>query len=185
MDIYILRHERRGSDNSYNSCLSKKGLSNAISLVKTLENLNIKTIFCSPFIRAIQTVHPYSIKFNVPINIDNSIIEYISEPKMLDNYKHTIFTDKEKEYWNINKNYISSCPIENLSMGKNNEYETIQNIKKRTLVFKNHLYNNSKTEGNILVVSHKTTLDYLWRHFFSTKRELEMGEFDLLCNLKI
>ena len=104
---------------------------------------------------------------------------------MLDNYKHTIFTDKEKEYWNINKNYISSCPIENLSMGKNNEYETTQNLIKRTLIFKNHLYNNSKMEGNILVVSHKTTLDYLWRHFSSTKRKLEMGEIDLLCNFKI
>ena len=34
--------------------------------------LNIQHIYCSPFIRAIQTIHPYSVKNNIKINAGNS-----------------------------------------------------------------------------------------------------------------
>ena len=63
MKIYILRHEQRTKDASFFSPLTKKGHENAKNLVDTLKKLNINKIYCSPYIRTLQTIHPYSNKY--------------------------------------------------------------------------------------------------------------------------
>jgi broad specificity phosphatase PhoE len=59
MKIFILRHEDRTQDCSFFSPLTKTGLENAINLVPYLSKNNINMIFCSPFIRTLQTILPY------------------------------------------------------------------------------------------------------------------------------
>ena len=135
MSVYVLRHEARGRDVSYNSTLTKQGLSYSINLADRLKKLDIRTIYCSPFVRAIQTVHPYSVKNKIKINIDYALIEYIAYPEMLDKSYHVTFTDDEIEYWNINPNHISSVKLENLSMGKNNFCEASCHVDCRTSEF--------------------------------------------------
>jgi len=173
--MYILRHEVRGSDNSYNSCLTKEGMSNAIKLVDKLTELNIQHIYCSPFIRAIQTIHPYSVKNNIKINIDYALVEYISKPRMCSDINNITFTNEEMEYWNINNKYISSFEPVELSFGIDDEaYESIDNMMYRTSRFKEYL--NYIKPKNTIIVSHKDTLNCLWKHYNKTENFLEMGE---------
>ena len=108
--VYVLRHEQRTSEASYNSGLTSQGLSNSIlQLTDRLEKLNIKFIFCSPFIRAIQTVHPYATKFNIEIYVENALVEFLDKQSILpDNYRIQM-TDSEKAYWNINKYFSKHC----------------------------------------------------------------------------
>lgn len=59
MKIYILRHEDRTIDCSFFGPLTKKGLINSGKLIDKLEKLNIDEIYCSPFIRTMQTIYPF------------------------------------------------------------------------------------------------------------------------------
>tara|TARA_Y100000294_G_C8386442_1_gene268922 strand:- start:73 stop:621 length:549 start_codon:yes stop_codon:yes gene_type:complete len=181
MYVYVLRHEARGRDASYNSTLTKQGLSYSINLADRLKKLDIGTIYCSPFVRAIQTIHPYSVKNNVKINIDFALIEYIAYPEILDKSFHVTFTDNELDYWNINPTYISSVKLEDLSMGKYNFCEASSHIDCRTGEFLDVLkrYING-IDGNVLIVSHQATISSLWKHIHSRDRELDMGEIDRL-----
>ena len=64
MKIYILRHEDRTMDCTFFSPLTKKGLENSLSLISLLKEKNISYIYCSPFIRTLQTVyHSKNTKF--------------------------------------------------------------------------------------------------------------------------
>ena len=181
MSVYVLRHEAIGQDASYNSTLTKQGLSYSVNLIDRLKKLDIRTIYCSPFVRAIQTIHPYSVKNKIKINIDYALIEYIAYPEMLDKSVHVTFTEDEFDYWNINPSYISSVKLEDLSMGKNNLCEASPHVYCRTGKFLDVLkkYING-IEGNVLIVSHNTTICSLWKHIYNRDRELDMGEIDRL-----
>ena len=57
MKIYLLRHEERVHDASFFAPLTKNGLINVSSeLLEYLDDLNITQIYCSPFLRTMQTV---------------------------------------------------------------------------------------------------------------------------------
>ena len=75
MKLYVLRHEKRGSDASFYSPLLKEGLDNSEKLVKYLDNEKIDLIFSSPFKRTLQTVKPYCDKKNLKINVEFSLYE--------------------------------------------------------------------------------------------------------------
>ena len=62
MKLYILRHEERTIDATFFAPLTEKGLHNSKILVSNLDNLGITKIYCSPFIRTMQTIYPFSIK---------------------------------------------------------------------------------------------------------------------------
>jgi len=186
MKVYVLRHEIRSDDNSFNSTLTKQGITYAIDLADRLHKLNIKTIYCSPFVRAIQTIHPYSIKYNVKINIDYAVIEYIERPDILPERYNVLLTPDELSYWNINSSYCSSLTLQGLTRSFCNNFETMENIKYRTANFIDYLQKTiipSTNNGNILIVSHKTTIDCLWQHIHKKSRLLDMGEIDILCDL--
>ena len=36
------------------------------------------------------------------------------------------------------------------------------------------------TEGNVIIISHKTTISALWKRIYGIDRELDMGEIDRL-----
>ena len=60
MKLYILRHEDRTQDATMFSPLTKEGLKNSLNLVDILQDLEIDYIYSSPFIRTLQTVHPFT-----------------------------------------------------------------------------------------------------------------------------
>ena len=81
MPIFFLRHEERDmSDPSFFSPLTPGGRRRAVELIPKLEELQIDHVFCSPFLRCVQTVLPYCWKHGVHVRIDNSLYEYLSAP---------------------------------------------------------------------------------------------------------
>jgi len=176
MPVYVLRHERRSSDASYNSGLTATGLSYSIQLADRLEKLNITKIYCSPFIRAIQTVHPYATKFNIPIQVDYALIEFIHNSSYLSHPFKIQMTDDERSYWNISKNYISSHSFGEILN------ETEENLNNRISKFVSYLRqaNPEPEDGNILIVSHQTPIKCLIKTVNNSSRMLNMGEIDRL-----
>jgi broad specificity phosphatase PhoE len=75
MKLYILRHEERPEDCSFFTPLTENGLNNAVKIAKILQNEKINLIFCSPFIRTLQTIFPYAKKNNILINLEYSLSE--------------------------------------------------------------------------------------------------------------
>ena len=64
MRLYILRHEDRTMDLTFFSPLTKNGLEKSNELINHLENERINCIYSSPYIRTLQTIYPYSKKYN-------------------------------------------------------------------------------------------------------------------------
>ena len=60
MKIHLLRHEKRSINNPlFFSELTKNGLERSILLIDSLDELLVDEIYTSPFLRVIQTIHPY------------------------------------------------------------------------------------------------------------------------------
>ena len=70
-NIYLLRHEQRGKSISFNSPLTDKGCKRSQNeLCDALQTLNIQQIYCSPYIRTLQTILPFCEKYNLKVNLE-------------------------------------------------------------------------------------------------------------------
>lgn len=69
--------------------LSQRGLRQANCLKDRLVNTNIKHIFCSPYIRCLQTVTPLAEALGIPIKVEHGLGEWFGERV------HHFFTDTE------------------------------------------------------------------------------------------
>lgn len=151
MKIYILRHEDSTMDSTFFSPLTKKGLKNALSLMSLLRDKNIKTIYSSPFIRALQTVYPYSDKYKIPINLEYSLIEFQHN----DIIPKSSYSVRLPEYiandFNSKKNYKSEFEPEDICFP-----EKIGDVKKRVKKFISNLIRNYHNRDiNILIITHQ------------------------------
>ena len=79
MKLYILRHEDRTMDLTFFSPLTKTGLENSVELIKYLENEKINIIYSSPYIRTLQTIYPYTKKYNFKTRLEYSLGELYQE----------------------------------------------------------------------------------------------------------
>jgi 2,3-bisphosphoglycerate-dependent phosphoglycerate mutase len=182
MKIYILRHEERTKDASFFSPLTKQGHKNAQNLVNTLEKLNINKIYCSPYIRTLQTIHPYSKKYNIPINVDYGLVEILHESIIPPKSYDVELPDYMGEYFNVNKSYYP------LITNKDLEYpENDKKLSKRTKKIFKHIIdtnkyatiNTNKHVNNILVVTHQG----LCKNIINIKNKIddyETGELSLI-----
>jgi len=152
MKLYILRHEDRYNDCSFFTPLTRKGKFNANLLIKKLENCNIDLIFCSPFIRTLQTIFPYAKKKNLEINIDYSLSEIHREdiiPKKAIGFR--IPNEIEKDY-NSNLKYESTIHPNEIIYP-----EEYCNISKRMRKFMKFIYLKYRnTDHNIILVTHQS-----------------------------
>lgn len=152
MKIYVLRHEERVHDASFFSVLTENGVIKSNHLVKDLEKVNITKIFCSPFIRTMQTIIPYSRKHNIPLNLDYALSE-IKLEKIIPRYAANVTLPKYiAEQFNYNPNYISSIKTENI-----NYPESREELKSRLIPFiQNIIDTYINTNENILIVTHQS-----------------------------
>ena len=157
MKIYILRHEDRTMDCTFFSPLTLKGLENAIDLIPTLKEHNINLIFCSPFIRTLQTIYPYSEKFNINLNLEYSIAEFQHDeiiPKKSYSVRLPEYLAKD---FNFNPDYVSEFEPENF-----NYPEKIEDVRKRVKkFFQNLIRNYYDKKVNILIVTHQLACNIL------------------------
>ena len=73
MKIIIIPSAQSLHSNDYSTILSKQGFSYADTLVSIIDNIKPDVIYCSPFIRAMQTIYPYCIEYNKNIKIECSL----------------------------------------------------------------------------------------------------------------
>jgi broad specificity phosphatase PhoE len=161
MNIVLLRHEERAdNDIGVFSKLTENGKKNADSIV--LENLskeNIDIIFCSPFIRTIETIYPYCVKNNIKINIEYSICEYL----------HNRYFIKNEPRYELN-DILNNYSTKDLTNIINNTYESLIKkddlivledeiqLEKRVKNFFDYLKLNYSNK-NILIVTHKGVIN--------------------------
>ena len=151
MKLYILRHEERTSDATFFSPLTEKGLVNSNKLVNKLDKLNISKIYCSPFIRTLQTIYPFSIKNNIKLNLEYNLIEIQHEtiiPPKSHGVELPLYMAKQ---FNYNPDYLTAMKSDMI-----NYPETFEQVEFRTKQFLKALINKYyKTNEVILLVTHQ------------------------------
>jgi len=81
MDIFLLRHaetesNRKGLLSSFSEDpLTDKGVAQSFDIVDSLEKLEIQTILCSPYLRALETIKPFSRAVGMEIEMHRSLAE--------------------------------------------------------------------------------------------------------------
>tara|TARA_B100000795_G_scaffold260183_1_gene235801 strand:+ start:2454 stop:3095 length:642 start_codon:yes stop_codon:yes gene_type:complete len=161
MKIYILRHEDRYDQLTFDTSLTKKGLLNANNKIKYLLEKYINKeniiIYCSPFLRTIQTIYPFCKKFNLKINCENALYEFMNN-----DFENVFNINKKLEdidyiklnhpdlYEIVNKNYNTLYDLKNINLYEKED----KNIERS----KNFL-NNIKKNKDILLVSHESTIN--------------------------
>lgn len=159
MRIYILRHEDRTQDATFFSPLTSTGLEKSIELMKTLKKYKINKIYSSPFIRTLQTVSPYSKKYDIKLNLEYSLSE-IQHPHIIpeNSYRVTLPT-YIAESFNYNPKYKS------LFEPFQHKYpEEAKDVSKRVKKFLNNILNNKiQKEDNILFVTHQAVCNEFLR----------------------
>lgn len=150
MRIYILRHTERVHDASFFAPLTKNGLIQAENMVENLESIDINKIYCSPFIRIMQTAYPYSKKHFVKLNIDYALSEYKLKriiPEYAANVTLPLYI---AELFNYDSVYISSIKTTDIPYP-----ETKEDLNNRVNKFLNRIIDvNAESNDNILLITH-------------------------------
>ena len=159
MKIYFLRHEDRPmGDSTFSTELTVKGKYNAENRLKDLLlNLDIDTIYCSPFIRCQQTIDPFTKAANLTVNVENCLQEIFWDP-MFEIKPYAQLNEEQSKLYNINRNYQSILPPNTLKYP-----EHIDSVEKRVSLFTNSIKEQIKA-GNtnkVLICSHMNVINVL------------------------
>ena len=190
MKIYFLRHEEREkNDVLFRSTLNERGRGRANESLKNfLGFLKPDEIYCSPFIRAMQTITPYMKDFrkvdtfNVEYGIAETIHHQLFSNKFNQDFKHN---ENDYRMFPINRSYKSIFPPDQLKY-----FEDESKLRERVKVFARHLVRDKfNTKKNILICSHRSTLNMLINVFHNQNRimeeDIDMGKVTVFENGKL
>ena len=170
MTIYVSRHERRFSSPKFFTSLTKKGLENSVKLIDKINKLNINIIYCSPFLRTIQTIYPYALNTGKKINIEYALYEAVKENTFSENdylHNYTELYEVDSRFKTIiNPNYKSFLNKNSIDFPEN-----LNKIYKRTIPFLNNL-KEKLADKNILLVTHMTTALIIKEYLMNNKQLL-------------
>lgn len=176
MKLYILRHEDRTMDLTFFSPLTKNGLEKSVKLIDELEKERINMIFSSPYIRTLQTIYPYTKKYNLRPKLDYSITELYQEENIPKKSYQITIPEYIAESFNYDKDYKSL-----VMPGKIEFPEGIKDFNTRIKNFlKQIIKNNYDKDNNILLVTHQGVIDIIMR--LISKRNSNLKE--VVANVK-
>ena len=159
MKLYILRHEDRTMDLTFFSPLTKNGLEKSIDLINYLEKEKINLIYSSPYIRTLQTIYPYSKKYNLKTRLDYSLTEMYQDcniPKK--SYQITLPVYIAKSF-DFDDEYNSLIMPSNINFP-----EDIKKFNERIKKFlKTIISNNYNSSNNVILVTHQGVIDIIIR----------------------
>ena len=177
MSLTLLRHEARPMDDPrFFTSLTTEGLARSNSLVDRLyfSGPHIKpidVIYCSPFLRTVQTVVPFARTTGLKIRIEPALYEFMEDPLFTeDNWYHT--WDELPSEWqtHIDTSYQPVFPLSQLKFR-----ETWDDCLARTQKILDHLLLPESPNNDFrhpLLVSHMTTINScLYRCDNSVKAE--------------
>lgn len=176
MTIYFLRHEERPmEDSTFLTELTKNGKDRAASSLKeALIKLKINTVYCSPFIRCLQTINPFIKESGLKVNIENCIQEVFWDPKFQDK-PNAKLSDEQKQQYSVSNKYIPLLSSNTLSYP---ESET--SVRLRVNKFSEYLKNKySDSCTNILVCSHMSPVNFLINEFSENLDRGLMEQYDM------
>lgn len=163
MNLILLRHFQRFSKPLFFTELTTVGKKNAKSIVSRLSTLNIKHIFSSPFLRTIQSVVPFCEYSGIKINAENGLYESLDDCVFKNEPIYDIRNIESPVYTqHINTDYKSVVYKNHITYP-----DSLNNVNERVTKFYKWIIKNYKQnykqnkDGNILCVSHQTTLYYL------------------------
>ena len=164
MKLIILRHgEREPQYHHYTTSLTEKGKQQAKNLANTLPH-DIDQIYCSAFIRTVNTIAPYCEKYGKKIRIEYSFYQKCCIPDYkyndyLCNNKNLLENLKNKNI--IEKHYTSKILSSNIKFNP-----TSIDINNRVFPFIYKLCKTySKTNETILIVTHKIICNTIKKFF--------------------
>ena len=161
MRLILLRHQERFEDPTLLTELTDIGKQNANSSIEKLSKYPISKIYCSPFIRTLQTIDPFSRHSSIPICVENGLYECTGEnifnPSNYYRMDSTIYTQIIQDEFNIDSSYVSIIkePI--------NILEKELDLMKRVKVLLDHVVEPS--DKMVLMVAHQSTLNAIIKHY--------------------
>ena len=183
MRIIILRHGLRGPIPTIMTSLTEDGIIQVNITAIQLKIHKIDEIYCSPFLRTVQTIYPYCEMTNKKIKIENGIYECThSKHFNLDNFKCTPENYKKSHpelFDYIDPEYKSYLNLDEIICNEN-FYQT----RDRVFKFIKHLIKiYKKTDKTILLVTHMAVCNLIKR-YFDNKTELndhfDMADFEII-----
>jgi broad specificity phosphatase PhoE len=174
MKLILVRHEERGIDVGFFSELTDKGILNSLELPekiklimkektatkfesgsKTDNNYTIDAIFCSPFIRTLQTVYKCSKEFKKKVKLEYGLYEYLHNPYfLLFDWYYGKKDIKDKDLLKIIDNkYKSVVKKDDLKV-----LEDETNLEKRIIEFFDSIKEKYKNK-TVLVVTHEGVIN--------------------------
>jgi broad specificity phosphatase PhoE len=155
MKLILMRHEERGHNPGFFTELTDNGIVNSCIIPDLLKDFNIDVVFSSPFIRTLQTIYPYSKKYNKKINVDYGLYEYIHNLYFkINNWYYTLNDIKDEELKSIiNNDYVSIVNKNDFKI-----LEDEKSLENRIIKFFSYL-NTNYYDKTVLLVSHKGVIN--------------------------
>lgn len=174
MTVYVLRHEHRDPlDPRFYSPLTPDGRRGADELVTALVPLRIDAVYTSPFLRAVQTAHPFCATHGHRMRVDHALYESLDCPLFGSNDSHRTWRDLPSVYHSaIDTEYASIHGAVSLR-------ETFDQVRDRVRPFV-HALRERHNEDNVLLVTHLTTANAVrreWGEDCVADADIAMGEW--------
>jgi len=184
MKLILLRHEERTYDVSFYSELTEKGILGSLEIPKKLKKFGIKNgfnkidiIYCSPFIRTLQTAYPLCKKFKKKVNLEYGLYEYLHNPFfLLQNWFYEKDDIKDRDLLGIiDDNYKSVVEYTDFIILEDEEC-----LERRVVKFFDKIGDLHK-DKTILIVSHKGVINKI-KDLYVKKTDMDcdfpMGHFE-------
>lgn len=176
MTIYFVRHEDRPMDDStFLIELTDSGKHRAAnSLKNTLCKLNINTVYCSPFIRCLQTINPFVKETGLKVNVENCLQEVFWDPKFIEK-PNAKLSDEQKILYDVSNKYIPIMESNTLSYPENDS-----SVRSRINKFSDFIKLKYKDScSNILICSHMSPVNFLINEFSDDLNRQMMDQYDM------
>lgn len=164
IEIYLLRHEERHKEIQFDSSLNENGKGRAqTSLVSDLEKIEkdvgeFDVIYCSPFLRTLQTIAPFCRKNKRKVITSWGLCEYLASSRHY---------ESERMQYKLHEGKFEDI------VGEHDEgvyprcrMELIETLGYRLAHFLENVHARHAKSGTspqrILVISHQTPIEYLY-----------------------
>ena len=180
MKLLLLRHCERFPSPLFFTTLTKKGFEDADKLVEDLPQ-NIDIIYCSPFLRTLQTIYPYCQKYKKLVFVEYALYELCDSSEFTyNNYLHRVgdfdFT------WSYIKDIVDSGYLPNVFSSNIKQIEKNIDITNRVFPFiYNLLHAYKNTDATVLIVTHETICNAIkksFNRFVNLNDSFEMGNYE-------
>jgi broad specificity phosphatase PhoE len=160
MKIYILCNLTEINPDDFSSSLDIRGLKDADEIIEKLEDINIDKIYCSPYLKTVQTIYPFCNKTNKQINIEHTFHDAMYKPiipniemhnprSINSHFGYSYIFNRINTYYKSKLFSSNICSIENNITLQNRIFPFLHNLC--------HRY--KEIPKNILIVTHQAILN--------------------------